>query len=114
MYKKIKAEDLGNILLVNDKNGVAMMLKEALRDVTVYRKEEEPSKKEIEEKALQQKELPKKEKRNPIDRGKVMALARGKWTVKEIAEEMHCSGQTIRTIIAELKKEGKLDGEPAS
>ena len=45
-------------------------------------------------------------KREPVDRGKVMALAQAKWPVTKIADEMGCSAQTIYNIInAEARKE---------
>ena len=83
---------------------------------------------------------------NKIDHGLVMILIRQGWTVKEIAEEIHCTErqvakridcdtimdlirlgwtvgavakgldcneQTLRDIITDQKKGGKLDGEPA-
>lgn len=57
------------------------------------------------------KEKPKEEaKRQKVDRGKVVALAKAKWSVTKIADEMHCSSQTVRNILRacmteNLKKE---------
>ena len=120
MFKKIKAEDLGKILLVNEKNGIAMMLTEALTGVSLFREEEahleekaagKGAHQETETEHITEEKPLEKPKQHRIDRGKVMALARGKWTVQAIAKEMHSSEQTVRNIIADLKKEGNLDGE---
>ena len=57
------------------------------------------------------KEKPKKEaKKQMVDRGKVVALAKAKWSVAKIADEMRCSQQTVRNILRacmteDLKKE---------
>lgn len=56
-------------------------------------------------------EKPKKEaKKQTVDRGKVVALAKAKWSVAKIADEMRCSQQTVRNILRacmteDLKKE---------
>lgn len=57
------------------------------------------------------KEKPKKEaKKQTVDSGKVVALAKAKWSVAKIADEMRCSQQTVRNILRacmteDLKKE---------
>ena len=60
---------------------------------------------------LSAEEKPKKEaKKQTVDRGKVVALAKAKWSVAKIADEMRCSQQTVRNILRscmteDLKKE---------
>lgn len=40
-------------------------------------------------------EIQKAKKRKPIDRGKIKALRTAGWTVKQIADDMQCSEQTV-------------------
>lgn len=60
---------------------------------------------------LSAEDKPKKEaKKQTVDRGKVVALAKAKWSVSKIADEMRCSQQTVRNILRacmteDLKKE---------
>ena len=49
----------------------------------------------------------KKGKQRRVDRGKVMALYKGNWTIKAIADEMKCSEQTVKNIIREANDAGK-------
>lgn len=48
-------------------------------------------------------ELKKKAGRKKIDRGKVAALYKGKWSVADIAGEMGCKPETIEGIIKEME-----------
>ena len=49
---------------------------------------------------------PKKEK-NPLDDGKILALRNAGWTLEKIAEEMHCSPQTVVNHLERMKKKAK-------
>ena len=52
-------------------------------------------------------EKPKKEaKKQMVDRGKVVALAKAKWSIAKIADEMRCSQQTVRNILRVCMTEG--------
>ena len=50
-----------------------------------------------------EKEAPKKEKRKPIDTGKVKALRKAGWSLQKIADEMGCSVQNISKILIREK-----------
>lgn len=122
MYERIDVKRLEGILLLNMKTGMMMTVQEALADLMIFREVSVDPEPEGQEKPKGQKE-PEREKKSElqdvgekkngagrrIDRGKVMALYRsGTWTVGMIAEEMSCSEQGVRNVIAELKAEGKL------
>lgn len=56
---------------------------------------------------LSTEEKPKKEaKKQMVDRGKVVALAKAKWSIAKIADEMRCSQQTVRNILRVCMTEG--------
>lgn len=46
----------------------------------------------------------KPKKKQPIDKGKIGALWDGKWSIKDIAEEMKCSDERVRQVLKELGK----------
>ena len=60
------------------------------------------------EKAAPDEEKPKKTKASNIDDGKISALYKGKRSVKQIAEEMHISEQTVRIHLKALKELGMI------
>lgn len=57
----------------------------------------------VELKADPVQEPKKKAGRRKIDRGKVAALYKGKWSVADIAGEMGCKPETIEGIIKEME-----------
>lgn len=50
----------------------------------------------------------KRTRASNIDDGKISALYKGKWSVKDIAEEMHISEQTVRNHLKVLSELGKI------
>ncbi len=50
----------------------------------------------------------KKIRASNINDGKISALYKGKWSVKDIAEEMHISEQTVRNHLKALGELGKI------
>ncbi len=50
----------------------------------------------------------KRARASNIDDGKISALYKGKWSVKDIAEEMHISEQTVRNHLKVLSELGKI------
>ena len=51
-------------------------------------------------------DIPPKEKksnRKPLDDGKMLALRKAGWTYEKIADEMHCSAQTVINHIKEME-----------
>ena len=50
---------------------------------------------------------PSKPRKNAIDRGRILALNRGGWSVKAIAEDVRCSEPSVRKV---LREEAEREG----
>ena len=79
-------------------------LRELAKEATFYVLGEQDPQEETgtPEKEADKEQKPKK--RAEIDRGKVAALRKAGWKVKDIAEEMQCTETTIYTILKEAKE----------
>ena len=59
---------------------------------------------DVEEKEPEEPKKPEPKKggsKRKVDRGKIMSLYEGKWTIKDIAADVKCSEQTVRNVIKE-------------
>lgn len=115
MYKRIKATDLGAVLVLNPQNGVLMTLAEALDDSGLEVYEEVVAKLTPEKKPEPPKTVAKtteaKQMRPEIaDRHeKIIELRNAGKRISEIAEALGVSDTTVTNHLTRAREEGRLN-----